>query len=97
VPSYELSQAADSDLTEIYTYTFREFGERQAGSYFASLEACLERLAEQPLLGVDVGWLRAGYRLFVHDQHSIYYKPGPPYLLVVRILGPGMSAELHLR
>ena len=64
MPSYALSQAADSDLTDIYTYTFREFGERQADSYFASLESCLERVAEQPLLGADVGWLRADKRRF---------------------------------
>ena len=47
---YILSQAADYDLSEIYKFTFIEFGETQADSYFASREQCLRRLAEHPEL-----------------------------------------------
>jgi toxin ParE1/3/4 len=93
VRKYELSRAADHDLAEIYAYTFREFGALQADVYFESLEACLTRLAENPLLGVDASAVRAGYRRFVHQRHTLYYKKVATGIRIVRILGPGMSVE----
>ena len=62
VRKYELSRAADRDLDDIYVYTFREFGASQADAYFESLEECLTKLAENPLLGVDASNVRAGQR-----------------------------------
>jgi toxin ParE1/3/4 len=96
VPSYRLSLAADSDLAEIYVYTYREFGERQADSYFASLEVCLQRIGEQPLLGADVGALRAGYRRLIHRRHAIYYRVEAVGVLIVRVLGPGLATKERL-
>ena len=93
---YELSRAADKDLTDLYVYTFREFGEAQADAYFESLEESLVRLSENPQLGVDVGTLRRGYRRFVHKRHSVYYTKSRFGIKIVRILGPGMSAERRL-
>jgi len=61
VRKYELSLAADRDLDDIYTYTFREFGVLQADAYFESLQECLITLGDNPLLGVDAsGFLRDG-------------------------------------
>jgi plasmid stabilization system protein ParE len=37
--------------------------------------------------------LRSGYRLFIHKRHSIYYKPVSSGILVVRVLGPGMTVD----
>jgi toxin ParE1/3/4 len=96
VRKYELSRAADRDLENIYIYTFREFGPLQADVYFESLEACLAKLAENPLLGVDAGNVRAGYRRFVHQRHALYYRKVRTGVRVVRILGPGMSVERSL-
>ena len=59
---YSLSQAADKDLSEIYVYTHREFGELQADAYFASLEELLSKLSDNPNLGVEVSGLRESYR-----------------------------------
>ncbi|UCG73948.1 MAG: type II toxin-antitoxin system RelE/ParE family toxin [Chromatiales bacterium] len=91
--SYQLSRAADKDLTDIYAFTVTEFGERQADLYFGSLEDCLTRLAANPRLGRDAGAVRKGYRRFVHRRHSIYYKRTREGILVIRVLGPGMLAE----
>jgi toxin ParE1/3/4 len=93
VRGYELSKAADRDLDDIYVYTFREFGAQQADVYFESLEECLGKLGENPLLGVDAGNVRAGYRRFVHQRHTLYYKKAKVGVRIVRILGPGMSVE----
>ena len=93
---YELTEAADRDLSDIYTFTYAEFGERQADAYFQSLEDCLRHLANNPQLGRDATFLRQGYRLFVHSRHSIYYKRTRSGIMVVRILGPGMKRAVHL-
>lgn len=90
---YELSRAADRDLDDIYVYTFRQFGVLQADIYFESLEECLGKLAENPLLGVDASNVRTGYRRFVHQRHTLYYKKVRTGVRILRILGPGMSIE----
>jgi toxin ParE1/3/4 len=96
VPEYQLSNAADEDLAELYAYSFIEFGELRADAYFDSFEDCLQRLAEKPQLGMDVTALRPDYYRLVHQRHSIYYKKSRSGILVIRILGPGMSAERNL-
>lgn len=96
MPDCRLSIAAEQDLEDIYAYSFSEFGERRADAYFESLEDCLNRLAEQPALGVDVSALRADSLRFVHQRHSIYYKKSKHGILVIRILGPGMTPERDL-
>lgn len=96
MPKYELTQAADADLTDLYTFTFFEFGELQADAYFQSLEECLMHLAENPRVGLGVSSVREGYRRFVHKRLSIYYKQIRSGIRVVRILGPGMSPERNL-
>jgi toxin ParE1/3/4 len=96
VPKYQLTNAADEDLSELYTYSFLEFGELRADAYFESLEDCLQRLTENPQLGMNVNGLRRNYYRFVHQRHSVYYKKSRSGILVVRILGPGMSAERNL-
>lgn len=58
MPKYQLTNAADEDLYDLYSYSFIEFGEHRADAYFESLENCLQRLAENPKLGMDVSGLR---------------------------------------
>lgn len=96
MPEYCLSNAAGKDLEEIYEYSFLEFGEQRADAYFESLEECLQKLAEIPTLGMDISTLRDGYLRFVHQRHSIYYKTLKHGIIVVRILGPGMSPDRNL-
>ena len=93
---YQLSYAAEQDLEDIYAYSFSEFGEHRADAYFESLEISLQRLAEQPQLGIDVSSLRNDYFRFVHQRHSIYFKKSKVGILIIRILGPGMSADRNL-
>lgn len=91
--SYELTLAAERDLTDIYHYTYAEFGQPQADRYFESLEDCITRLAVNPRLGRDVSGLGEGYRRFIHQRHAIFCRRRRGGILVVRILGPGKSAD----
>jgi toxin ParE1/3/4 len=47
---YELSDRADSDLKEIYKYSYVSPGEAQADRYYSRLIARLEYLADAPLI-----------------------------------------------
>lgn len=58
---YTLTNLAARDLTEIYNFSARQFGERVAGTCLESLEQRFERLAEQPALGRPVPHFRPGY------------------------------------
>jgi len=96
VAKYQLSKAADEDLSNIYAYTIREFGEQQADAYFDALEDCLTGLALNPELGRDISFVRSEFRLFVQQRHSIYFKRLGSGVIVVRMLGPGMSPRINL-
>jgi toxin ParE1/3/4 len=54
----ELTKAADADLTEIYVYSYREFGEARAEAYFLSLGRCFEQLARFPGMGRSIDYIR---------------------------------------
>ena len=58
MPKYQLTNAADEDLYDLYSYALVEFGEHRADAYFESLKNCLQRLTENPKLGMDVSGLR---------------------------------------
>jgi plasmid stabilization system protein ParE len=49
---YVLSNAADADLDDIYTYSFEIYGESKADAYFIDLRDCLQRLADNRALVV---------------------------------------------
>jgi plasmid stabilization system protein ParE len=55
---YELSNAADRDLTDIYTYSYQQFGEAVADRYFSDLEVCFTRQSEFPRLGRSIDQIR---------------------------------------
>ena len=93
---YTLSQAADADLVEIYTYSFQSFGEAKADAYLQSLEESFQHLADQPKLGRPMGHIRKGYFRYEHASHSIFYKVKNKGVFIVRVLHPAMDSERHI-
>ena len=93
---FELSQAADVDLNEIYIYSYREFGEAKADAYLLSLEQCFERLAEFPGLGRPIDHIRPGYFRFPHASHTIFFVKGPDQIRIIRVLHQRMDSERHI-
>lgn len=95
-PQFELSEAADGDLTEIYLYSHRQFGERQADAYLASLDDCFMRLARTPMIGRSIEHIRAGYLRFEHASHTVFYVRTERGVRIVRVLHESMDPERHL-
>ena len=93
---YRLSARADRDLTEIYTYTFEKFGERQADRYLLKLHDCLQHLAQEPGAGRPVREVAGDYRRFDCGSHGIFYQDAPYGIFVVRVLHLAMDLPRHL-
>ena len=93
---FELTQSADRDLTEIYAYSFHQFGERQADEYLQSLRDCFALLAEMPTLGRSIDYFRTGYQRFEHKSHSVFYVSIDDGIRIMRVLHQRMDPERHL-
>jgi len=94
--NFELTRRAEQDLIEIYTYSHREYGERQAASYILSFEQCFERLQANPALGRSIEHIRSGYRRYNHRSHAVFFTHTLTGILIVRVLHQRMDPERHL-
>jgi toxin ParE1/3/4 len=96
VADYALSNRADTDLTEIYLYSFRTFGEAKADTYFLSLRDRLRNLADNPNLGRPAANIRPGLLWYRHVRHMIFYVTEESGIFVVRILHDTMDVPRHI-
>ncbi len=94
--SYELTGPADRDLTEIYAYSFGEFGEATADAYLLGLLDRFAQLAISPEIGRRIDSLRAGYFRFEFKSHIIFYVKSENGVRIIRVLHARMDPKLHL-
>ena len=94
---YQLSDKADEDLNDIYSFSHRRFGEATADSYPPALERRFSILAAQPGLGRRIDHVRAGYFRYEHASHSIFYRLTGDGIIVMRVLHRSMDVARHLR
>ncbi len=92
---YVLSNRADDDLSEMYAYSYREFGEDQADSYFARISTCLNTLAASPHLGRPAEDLHPGLHRHTCAAHAIFYILTDTGIFVARILHQSMDTPRH--
>ena len=88
---YQLSRRAASDLDAIADYTIERFGINQARQYRDELEACFQKLVENPKIGRRAEQLSPGLRRFEHQSHVIFYTRTKSQLLIVRVLHSRMD------
>ncbi|HEX8663078.1 MAG TPA: type II toxin-antitoxin system RelE/ParE family toxin [Beijerinckiaceae bacterium] len=96
MPRVEITEAADRDISEIYVYSHRRYGEAQAERYLLGLDACFERLAEMPRMGRNIDHIRTGYFRFEHARHTIFYIILKDGIRIVRVLHASMDPQRHL-
>lgn len=87
---------AEQDLTDIWLYTFNNWGERQADKYHDELGEAFILLAENPKIGTSCDTLRKGYLKFHVNRHLIMYRINKETLHIIRVLGDDMNYENHL-
>ncbi len=94
--SYQLTEAAQLDVDEIYEYSILNFGLQQARDYLNGLHTCLVTLADNPRLGRDYSRVKDEVRRFEYVSHSVYYQIASEGILVLRILGQNQDPARHL-
>ena len=93
---YALSPAAQVDLSEIWDYTAKHWGEVQAERYTRGIQATCEGLSDGTLVGLSAEDIRAGYRKIGVGSHVMYYREREGTLEIVRILHRRMDVSRHL-
>ena len=80
---------------DIGAYTLRTWGEDQTLRYMGDLEACCQRLADNPASGRPCDHVRPGLRRVEHSRHVVFFRREPGGILVSRILHERMLPEKH--
>lgn len=80
---------------DIGTYTLRTWGEDQTIRYIADLEACCQRLADNPASCRPCDHFRPGLRRMEQGKHVVFFRREPEGILVSRILHERMLPERH--
>lgn len=83
---YGLSPEAENDLEEIFDYTKKEFGVKQAESYLNSLADLIESLPSNPYIGKERNEIRDELYSILQGKHLIFYRILPNRIWVIRVL-----------
>ena len=89
-------RAAETDLVEIWVYSYRTWGEAQAERYLSALESGVTRIASAPEAGTRRHELREGYWSKAVEHHVIFYTFTEDELRVRRVLHEVMDAPRHI-
>ena len=94
--AFRFSRAAEVDLVSIGVYTLRSWGPEQTVRYIDELEACCQRLADNPAAGRPCDHVRPGLRRMEQGKHVIFFRRERGGILVSRILHERMLPERHV-
>jgi len=91
-----ISHKARKDLEDIYIYSSKEWGEKQADKYFDELSKSINKiLSKNPNIGIACDHVRAGYRQYRVNEHLIFYKLIPQKIYIIRLLHKSMNFDNH--
>ncbi len=91
------SPKAKADLSQIWDYTYTEWGAEQAEKYIRELWAVIEEQSCDLTKSVDISDVREGYRKVMSGSHMVFFKVTNGGVLdVARILHQKMDFDRHL-
>ena len=91
------SPKAKTDLSQVWNYTYTQWGVEQAENYVRDLWAVIGDLINDVTKSVDIGDVRRGYRKVRAGSHVIFFKVTNDGVVdVVRILHQKMDFNRHL-
>ena len=92
-----LSSKAKTDLSEVWNYTYTQWGVEQTEKYVRDLWGVIEGLPDNLIKAVDIGDVRRGYRKIRAGSHVIFFKVTNDGVIdVIRILHQKMDFNRHL-
>lgn len=93
---YILRELAQSDLEDIWLYTFNHWNIDQADAYLLSITNRFAWLADQPGLGRKRDDIKEGYFSFPEGEHIIFYKITDDIVDIIGIPHHSMDVFSHL-
>jgi len=93
---YRFRPKATTDIENIWNYTCRAWGIRQARQYVERLRDVCADLARTPDIGKIRDELYAGLHVYPSGKHLIFYLVVDNGIDVVRVLHERMDSRLHL-
>lgn len=93
---FRLSPLAQTDLEDIWDYTFKRWDGDQAEHYVQQIRQTIEQLAGMPKLGRVCDDVREGYRKYPVGSHIVFFRVRPDHIDVIRILHNRMDIDRHL-
>ena len=99
--SYVLSPPAQADLSDIWDYSYGQWGGDQADAYVLAIHAACEEvaaaMARGRLGGQSAEHIRTGYRKEIVGSHLVFFRCQLMGMVdVVRILNQRMDVPAHL-
>ena len=91
------SQAAKSDLVDIWLETYRQWGGEQSDRYLDDIDRALKGLIANPQIGSDCSDLLQGARKLITGRHLVFYEVHPDKIFVIRVLHQSMDVPRYLR
>jgi len=93
---YRLSPRAQSDLEEIWEYSYDRWGLDQAERYVELIRETVAWTGESPRRGRACDDIRPGYFKLAAGSHVLFYRLVGPDIEVVRILHGRMDFDRRL-
>ena len=94
--SLHLSKDAEQDIADIYVYSFEQFGEAKAESYYQALVEHFDSLERNPAMGRDFSFVKGNVRRTNCVSHAVYYRVTGRDVLVLRVLHQNRDPARHL-
>jgi len=88
-----LTEKAEQDLNAIYAYSLKQWGQKQANSYFFQIEKMFYLLLDNPYLGKSRNELKQGYRSLLIKKHTIFYSVNNEHVNILRVLHTRMDVK----
>lgn len=82
---------AKKDLKNIWLYSFKEHGEKQADKYFDELITGMKAIQTNPEIGMPCDYIRLGYRQYQINHHFVFYRLDSKKINIIRILHQKMD------
>ena len=77
---------AQRDFVNAAAWSQAQWGARMTWRYLDAIEAQIERIVENPMLGSDAELPRPGLRKITVGRHTIFYKADVREVQIVRIM-----------
>ncbi len=94
----QISNEAQSDLTEIWEYTYETWSLSQADTYYSILIEGINAIVKEPNIGRSYENVKSGYFGYKVKSHIIFYKIKRREIMqVIRILHQRMDFPNRLK